>query len=190
MSSKVEKLVRTGDDPILKRVCDPLESADDRSFIDTMITVVKKYRRVQAVGLAAPQIGVAKRVIVTYCRDDRGSVRVRVMINPEITSRSSETEVDVEGCLSYPGIQKRIRRHSYINVIWQDDKSSIMRAQSIGGFLARVIQHEIDHLNGICRVGDDWPPDETQSEVRADIARVGSMLAVVSGVSMGMSTKL
>jgi len=161
MSSKIERMVRTWDDPVLKQVCTAVEPGDKLDFVEKLVMVAKKYRSaagVTAAGLAAPQIGIAKRVIVTNCRNTRGTVATRTMINPAIYARSLETEVAEEGCLSYPGKLKRVRRHAWIEVSWLTLERRPM-SQKFSGFEARVIQHEVDHLDGVCRVGDDSPDD-------------------------------
>lgn len=102
------------------------------------------------VGLAAPQIGVNKRIIaVSLLRDgDDENYRTIAMINPEITEHTSEMECDNEGCLSIPGENGDVDRWKRIKVAYID---SSLRPQVIllSGLAARIVQHEVDHLDGV-----------------------------------------
>jgi peptide deformylase len=95
------------------------------------------------VGLAAPQIGISKRIIVV--QTDKGPA---AFINPEIIEKTKETETMEEGCLSLPGIFLDIKRWKGIKVKALDEKGEEVELQ-VTGFMARVFQQEIDHLNGI-----------------------------------------
>lgn len=95
------------------------------------------------VGLAAPQIGIAKRLIVI----DPGDDRLIQMINPRCLESEGE-EIDVEGCLSIPGIYGEVPRASRVLVEALDPAGNPLRLEA-DGFLARILQHEIDHLDGI-----------------------------------------
>ena len=97
------------------------------------------------VGLAAPQVGVSKQIIVISPRAHRGEERV--LINPVITESSGE-EVGLEGCLSLPGISGEVRRATKIKFQALDPTGAHI-VETAQAFTARVIQHEIDHLNGI-----------------------------------------
>jgi len=145
------KTIRTFHDPILSKVCDPFDFAiDDARTINDMLATLKSARN--GVGLAAPQIGWAKRVIVL--RPERMLPPV-VLINPIILECSERTETDTEGCLSYPGVYAPIERHWSVRVRYkQRDGTGVTRLFT--GYDARIVQHEVDHLNGICRVGDAW----------------------------------
>ncbi|RJQ24902.1 MAG: peptide deformylase [Peptococcaceae bacterium] len=94
------------------------------------------------VGLAAPQIGVSKRIIVAHSRE--GLIE---LINPEIVRAAGE-DVDVEGCLSVPGIYGDVRRAYTVEVIGLNRQGETVQVGA-EGFLARILQHEIDHLEGI-----------------------------------------
>ncbi|MBI2003226.1 MAG: peptide deformylase [Candidatus Wildermuthbacteria bacterium] len=97
----------------------------------------------QGIGLAAPQVGVSLRVIVV--QDGESAL---VCVNPEITQRSKEEETEEEGCLSIPSVFLPIRRSSRVTVAYQDINGERTQ-RSVGGLVARIFQHEIDHLNGI-----------------------------------------
>jgi len=98
------------------------------------------------VGLAAPQVGISKRIIVISPRALPGEERV--YLNPEILARSPEEELGLEGCLSLPGISGEVPRAKRIKFQAMDLNRSLVTEEA-EGFRARVIQHEIDHLNGI-----------------------------------------
>jgi peptide deformylase len=110
------------------------------------------------IGLAGPQIGVLKRIFVTDTPEDQP----RVFINPEIVETSFETVSMEEGCLSVPGIYAQLRRPELITVQARDAKGKLFTLKA-EGMLARAIQHENDHLNGILFI--DRLSDETREHL-------------------------
>lgn len=105
------------------------------------------------VGIAAPQIGQLLRVIIVASRPnprypDAPAMEPLIMVNPEIICRSDDMVEDVEGCLSVPDLRLPVLRHREIKTGWLDLCGN-RHQQSFTGFIARVIQHEIDHLDGI-----------------------------------------
>ncbi len=101
----------------------------------------------RGVGLAAVQVGVLTRVFIT---DDTGS-NPRVFVNPQLfleEYRGYGTEVDMEGCLSIPGTYGLVERNKVIRIRYQD-LSGKLHEEEVEGFLARIIQHEYDHLEGV-----------------------------------------
>jgi peptide deformylase len=161
MSNKLDRLIRKFDDPVLKQVCTPFDLAkDDLSFLDQLERVCRKYSNggITAAGLAAPQLGVSKRVYATNTADARGVVAVRLYINPRIVAVGDDDNLAEEGCLSYPGVKKVVRRYTWIDLEWTDRQGRPRRGE-FEGFAARVHQHEYDHLDGKCRVGDSSSPD-------------------------------
>lgn len=105
------------------------------------------------IGLAAPQVGLSIRLIVIDLRplaEDMPEYNDfhQVYINPYIEEYDdSETDVSEEGCLSLPGIHEKVRRPTRVRLTWQDEQFQ-EHDEWIGGYLARVIQHEVDHLEG------------------------------------------
>lgn len=108
--------------------------------------MIETMRAVSGVGLAAPQVGVPLRVIVIGMPEEE----VKVLINPEVVRRKGERLVD-EGCLSVPGYLGEIKRAESITVKGRDRNGKEIRVKA-DGLLAQVLEHEIDHLNGVLYV--------------------------------------
>ena len=128
--------------PVLKQVAEPVEHVNKklRALIDDMAETMYK---TEGVGLAAPQVAVAKRIIVV---DDQSGSGLIALINPEIT-HAEGSQVGPEGCLSVPGYFGGVERFNKVTVKGIDphNKKVTIKAE---GFLARIFQHEIDHLEG------------------------------------------
>jgi peptide deformylase len=103
------------------------------------------------IGLAANQIGLAKRVFVMGSNNIEGFPAPFALFNPRITEASSEMVLDREGCLSYPGLFLTINRAEWIVAEYQDSQGNTKEVK-IDGYLAKCFQHELDHLDGICFV--------------------------------------
>jgi peptide deformylase len=105
------------------------------------------------IGLAAPQIGVSKRIIIMASRPtsrypDAPLMAQTVMINPAFHALSDEREKGWEGCLSVPGIRALVPRYKEIQINYVDQQGAVVEAR-LEGFVARVFQHEVDHLDGM-----------------------------------------
>ena len=100
------------------------------------------------IGLAAPQIGINKQLIIVDCEPDNAATPPMILINPVITKHSKDACVIQEGCLSIPGVFLDVTRPEVIEVSFKDEQGRPQRMLTTG-LLSRVIQHEIDHLNGI-----------------------------------------
>lgn len=100
------------------------------------------------IGLAAPQVGVNKQLIVVDCELDKPEIPPYILINPVIVKSSPETCVIQEGCLSIPQVFLDVTRPEVIEVSFKDEQGRPQKIKA-EGLLARVIQHEIDHLNGV-----------------------------------------
>lgn len=136
--------------PTLRQVAEPVKKLDAevQTLIADMIETMHAY---QGVGLAAVQVNVPLRVIVVHVPENEeipGSGPVYVMLNPVIVRRSRDTEVDMEGCLSVPGYIGEVERARRI-IVRGLDKHGKRYELDVEGYVARVFQHEIDHLNGI-----------------------------------------
>ena len=103
------------------------------------------------IGLAANQIGIAKRVFVIGSNNINGFPSPFALFNPEILRVSEEQELMKEGCLSYPDLWLSIKRPAVIEVQYQDSKGNTHEV-AMSGLIARCFQHELDHLNGVCFV--------------------------------------
>ena len=135
--------IRTFGDPVLRQKARPVERITDvhRRLVDDMIATM---REAPGVGLAGPQVGVLERIFVYEVGDDVGAI-----FNPVITSRSRDLEDDDEGCLSLPGLPVfPVTRHVGVRVEGMDLNGKEF-ARDEEGFIARVFQHEIDHLDGV-----------------------------------------
>lgn len=138
------------DAPILKKVCDPVAPDDELDFLQKMKDTL--HFSGNGVGLAAPQVGIAKRVIML--RPNR-KLGIKILINPEIIEHSDVIETGDEGCLSYPGVRIDVDRWRYVTVRYEDERRRV-KTRGFIRYDARILQHELDHLNGICEVGDAW----------------------------------
>ena len=99
------------------------------------------------IGLAAPQVGINKRIVVIDLKED-GKSNPMTLVNPKILSSSPECLINEEGCLSIPGYYADVKRPSEIEVEWYDLKGN-KKKKKCSGLLSVCIQHEIDHLDGI-----------------------------------------
>jgi len=135
------RIIRKDNDPILRKTAKKVDKVDDkiRMLLDDMAETM--YHE-DGVGLAAPQIGILKRIIVVDIGD--GLIE---LINPEIIHEEGE-ETDLEGCLSLPGRNGKVKRPKKVVVkgINRDGKEIIVEGENL---LARALCHEIDHLNGV-----------------------------------------
>ena len=129
-------------DPVLRKVCEPVNKIGKRTLflIDDMVRAMK---RENGIGLAAPQMGFDTRVIVIA--PDGG--RPEVLINPVIIHQEG-SQVGEEGCLSIPGLYGDVERFEMVKVEAMDRKGREHEFE-MSGLAARVVQHEIDHLNGV-----------------------------------------
>ncbi len=140
------RLVRQYPDPALRNAATAVADVDDevQRLSERMLDVME---RAHGVGLAAPQLGILRRILVYRASDED---EPKVLINPELVERSDETEVGTEGCLSLLGgeLQVPVERHLRVRVAGRDASGDAVDLD-VEGFEARVIQHEIDHLDGI-----------------------------------------
>lgn len=136
------KIIKYGND-ILRSTSQAVKdlNGDLISLIKGMFDSMYKNK---GIGLAAVQVGKLWRVFITHVPDDKP----RIFVNPEIVETSIEQSVVEEGCLSFPGVYTNIVRSSDIQMQAQDKDGKIFRLQA-DGLLARVILHELDHLDGV-----------------------------------------
>jgi peptide deformylase len=134
--------IRTDDDPILRKTSREINEINERLLI--LIEDMKETMYAnEGIGLAAPQVGILKRVVMV----DIGK-GINVFINPEIVNKSDETDLCEEGCLSLPGQSGEVERPVSLKLNYMDIDGKIQE-QEFEGLMARAVCHEIDHLNGI-----------------------------------------
>ncbi|MEW6093798.1 MAG: peptide deformylase [Chloroflexota bacterium] len=137
--------------PVLRRRARPVTEFGPalQSLVDDMIETM---RQAPGVGLAAPQVGLSERVIVVeYAVDDEqedAPKKLYVVVNPEIKETSTETEMGIEGCLSIPGLQGEVERALAVTVKGLTRRGQPLKIKA-KGWLARIFQHEVDHLEGV-----------------------------------------
>lgn len=134
------EIIKEGD-PVLRQVAQPVERVTKKltALINDMAETMYA---VDGVGLAAPQIGEPIRVIVADAGDG-----LIALVNPVITKTDGE-DIEVEGCLSIPGVTGYVKRYAQVQVQGLNEKGKPVKIQA-DGLLARILQHEIDHLDGI-----------------------------------------
>ncbi|MCL4528975.1 MAG: peptide deformylase [Chloroflexi bacterium] len=162
-------------DPVLRKKARPISKFDKdlQTLIDDMVDTM---RDAPGVGLAAPQVGIPERLIVVEYADQPDVIegakpkevkpKLYVMINPEIVKTSEETVMGVEGCLSIPGLVGEVERYSKIQVKGLNRHGKPMKVKA-EDWLARIFQHEIDHINGIVfpdRATKVWKPEPEEEE--------------------------
>lgn len=142
---------------ILRTVCDPISKPEFSKYVKLWKEMIKYIKDPEngGIGLAAPQVGVTKRLIVISLIQDRKHrddedipYPTIMMINPEIIDHGNDTEIDEEWCLSLPGMRGEVERYVKIKVKFLDDKWKTMMLL-LEWLPARIVQHEVDHINGV-----------------------------------------
>ncbi len=133
-------------DPLLRKKAEPIETFDDtlKSLVDDMAATMYE---APGIGLAAPQIGESIQLIVVDISKEEDKKEFMPMVNPKITSTEG-TQIDEEGCLSVPELTSKVKRFKRITLTYQTIKGEEAELTTEDRF-AVVLQHEIDHLNGI-----------------------------------------
>jgi peptide deformylase len=134
--------IRKFGDPVLKTRAEPVQSFDE-SLLRLTKDMLATMRDNEGVGLAATQVGRLKRVFVAAIEDDE-----YIVVNPVLTDISETTETATEGCLSIPGIQVDVERPTAVTISGQDVSGKPLQIEA-SDLLARVLQHEVDHLDGV-----------------------------------------
>lgn len=134
--------------PILRQKAKKIEQIDDdvQNLIDAMLETLEKNPR-GGVGLAAPQVGFSRRLLLAKNSREKDG-KMYPLINPEITNRSQETGLAFEGCLSIPEVWGQVERSLKI-IVKAENRMGKKITLKAAGFFARVLQHEVDHLDGI-----------------------------------------
>lgn len=165
-------------EPILRKKAKPVTKFDKdlQTLIDDMIETM---REAPGVGLAAPQINLPMQLAVVEYGEGEDEAeegappppkKLYVLVNPEIVKASDEKAMGVEGCLSIPGLVGEVERHEAIQVRALNRHGQPVR-HKVDGWMARIFQHEIDHLNGVLftdRAARVWKPGEEDQETPLD----------------------
>ena len=134
--------IRMFGDPVLNTPAAPVESFDDSlaHLAEEMLLTMREH---EGVGLAANQVGRLKRILVAAVEDEEF-----VIVNPVVEEAAETTGKDLEGCLSIPGIQVEVERPTEVMISGQDPSGAPLQIEA-SGLVARIFQHEIDHLDGV-----------------------------------------
>ena len=154
-------LIRRYGDPVLKSCATPIDRFDD-ALRDQIARMGQIMDEANGVGLAAPQLGLSQRLLVYRVGPE---APLTVLANPELEWSSDDEEPLDEGCLSIPGVTVPVERPVYVRVRAVDE-SGERRLVEASGLEARVIQHEIDHLDGVL-ILDRTAKDERKQAMRA-----------------------
>ncbi len=139
----VIRIIREDGDEILRKKSREVEKVDDkiREILEDMVETMHKHN---GVGLAGPQIGILKRLVVIDLYDDNGPIK---LVNPKVVKQSGEQEVE-EGCLSFPNQFAKIIRPAKVVIEALNENGEKIKIKA-EGLLAQAISHELDHLEGI-----------------------------------------
>ena len=137
------RMVRENGDEVLRKKAREVEAVDDkiRELLDDMVETLHAYN---GVGLAAPQVGILKRVVVIDLYDDKGPIK---LVNPKIVKQKGEQEVE-EGCLSFPNQFAKIIRPAEVIIEALNENGKKIKIKG-EGLLAQALSHELDHLDGV-----------------------------------------
>lgn len=143
-------------DPVLRRVAEPV-TVFDAELRRIVAAMLRRMALSKGVGLAAPQVGLSRRILVANpTSEPEGEI---VLVNPAIVARSGPDTFHEEGCLSFPGIYAEVRRPERCVVRAQGLDGQPFERE-IEGFLGRIVQHEYDHLEGVLLVDRMSPADK------------------------------
>lgn len=149
--------------PVLRRPAAPIEAFDE-GLKATVAAMLRRMYASHGVGLAAPQVGLKQRLLVLNpSGDPKDTAGELVLVNPRITALQGEETLYEEGCLSFPGIYAEVRRPESCTVSAQDVDGKPFEA-TYEGFVARIIQHEVDHLEGVLLVDRMSPADKQRNK--------------------------
>ncbi|MDY2843722.1 MAG: peptide deformylase [Treponema sp.] len=179
------KIYKLGED-VLRKKCKPVKEVTD-SMRETFNEMFETMIQAEGVGLAAPQVGISERFFVVISDDD---VR-RVFVNPQIVATSSDLTDYEEGCLSLPGFNENIKRPSKVTVQALDENGKPFTLQA-EGLLARIIQHENDHLDGILYIdrGDPVFAAEVNERMKKRLERAAKKEAEKARKAKSIAAKI
>lgn len=140
------RTIRLFPDPVLREVAEPIDTFDE-ALADLVQDLVETMHAAPGIGLAAPQVGVSSRLAVVDLSVGEDAEQLLVLANPQV-ELGSELETDTEGCLSIPEFTDKVTRPSSLRLRAQDAAGEAYELEA-DGLLARAIQHEVDHLDGV-----------------------------------------
>ncbi|MDZ4775125.1 MAG: peptide deformylase [Planctomycetota bacterium] len=146
-------------EPILRKRAEPI-SAFDSALKRTVVAMYERMFESKGVGLAAPQVGLKQRILVVNPTGDRKDDLT--LVNPTISAKAGDDTLFEEGCLSFPGIYAEIKRPERCTVVAFDVDGNRIEKE-FDGFVARIIQHEFDHLEGVLLVDRMSPTDKLKN---------------------------
>jgi peptide deformylase len=140
-------------EPVLAQVAQPVNTINSTEIKQLIIDLKTTVAQANGVGIAAPQVGISLRLFIMCSAPserypDAPLLPPSVIINPKILKVSEQIELGWEGCLSVQGKRALVPRYSTIDVSYVDE-TGLVQNQTLSGFLARIFQHELDHLDGI-----------------------------------------
>jgi peptide deformylase len=150
--SEILSITQLGD-PILRQQAQPINDAQDEQIQKLIDDLIETVAQANGVGVAAPQVAQSHRLFIVASRPNARypnapEMEPTAMLNPKIIAHSSEVVKDWEGCLSIPGIRGIVPRYQAVEVEYTTLKGKVHR-QELTDFVARIFQHELDHLDGI-----------------------------------------
>jgi peptide deformylase len=168
-------------DRVLRQNAKRISTVDD-SLRKLIVEMLQTMYSSDGIGLAAPQIGTHKQLIVIDCEPDNPAAPPLILINPTIVSYGQSICKDLEGCLSIPGVYLDVHRPETIEVSYKDENGRPRKLKA-DGLLARAIQHEMDHLNGVLFV------DRVENEIAltSELKDKGFSVQHVRSVAVGAS---
>ena len=147
-------------EPLLRKPCEPVTSFDDE-LVKVATGMLARMHASNGVGLAAPQVGLRRRLLVMNPSGEEGDDHV--LVNPEILERAGDETMYEEGCLSFPGVYAEIRRSDRCKVRFFSI-DGVEQEEEFSGFPSRVVQHEFDHLEGVLLVDRMSPADKVRNK--------------------------
>ena len=167
----IRKIVKYGD-PVLEQVAESVTDFDTDELRELVTDMWETMYSAKGVGLAAPQIGLRKRISIIDVSAGEDETKRVVVINPTITQREG-SQVGEEGCLSIPGFREPVKRANKVFVEGRNEKGESIQLEAEELF-ARALQHEVDHLNGVLFINHlsalkrdyDSPQNKKTSKVR------------------------
>lgn len=128
---------------VLRTVCQPITKENPKYMNNLINNMIKLMIENNGCGIAAPQVGINKRLFIAVLDNSK----LELFVNPTIINHSEKTEIDTEGCLSVPNKHGEVERYTSIKVKYFNGK--VNKTEEYAGMNARIIQHEYDHLQGV-----------------------------------------